>query len=128
MQCSTHWSRRLDAIPCRVCGFEFTPSREDAVTCTSTCRQRLRKGQEFAYFEALTRKQQRIERDLHAALDAGREASRNLARLIREHSLESRQERQEAERVAESTQKELYRLLELGLATRDAMDNERDHP
>jgi hypothetical protein len=37
-------------------------------------------------------------RDLKPALDAGREASSNLARLIRDHSLESRQERQEAER------------------------------
>ena len=63
-----------EPIPCRVCGLEFTPSRFDAITCSSTCRQRLRRGNALAYLADLSPEEQRIHRDLHAALDASREA------------------------------------------------------
>ena len=65
-----------EPIPCRVCGLEFTPSRFDAITCSSTCRQRLRRGNALAYLADLSPAEQRIHRDLHAALDASREAEK----------------------------------------------------
>src|SRR5690242_3271342 len=51
-------------------------SRFDAVTCSETCRQRLHRGGDLAYLADLTPKEQRIHRDLHAALDASREAEK----------------------------------------------------
>jgi hypothetical protein len=43
---------KLKPIPCRVCGLEFTPSRRDAVTCTSTCRKRLQRGHGLDYVKS----------------------------------------------------------------------------
>jgi hypothetical protein len=52
-------------IVCRVCGRDFVAARFDALTCTDTCRQRLRRGGELAYLAGLGKKQQRLERNLH---------------------------------------------------------------
>jgi hypothetical protein len=63
-------------IPCRVCGKRFWRMRFDAVTCSPRCRQRLRRGHAFEYLAALSLRDQRIERELHAALDEVRAAQK----------------------------------------------------
>jgi hypothetical protein len=50
---------------CRVCGRQFRSRRFDALTCTSTCRQRLKRGQAFAYLGGLD-----VERRVHETHDA----------------------------------------------------------
>jgi hypothetical protein len=62
----------IGRIPCRVCGVRFRPLRADALTCTDTCRQRLRRGGEFAYFADLAPDLQQAERALHTKLDKER--------------------------------------------------------
>jgi hypothetical protein len=42
-------------LNCRVCGLRFTPKRFDALTCSSTCRQRLHRGGDGAFLAALPR-------------------------------------------------------------------------
>ena len=54
---------------CRVCGLAFRSRRFDAITCSSTCRQRLRRGQALAYLAGLSKAMQTAERKKHAALD-----------------------------------------------------------
>ena len=61
--------RKRVPLICHVCGRSFTASRFDARTCTSACRQRLQRGQEFAYLAGLTKRQQRAGREMHAAYD-----------------------------------------------------------
>ena len=80
---------------CRVCGLRFTAKRLDARTCSSTCRQRLRRGGAFAYFATLTKAERRRERKIHDASDAyvtarkgaaaARRAARASERKLREH-------------------------------------------
>jgi hypothetical protein len=49
---------------------EFSSKRFDAVTCTSTCRQRLRRGQAFAYLDGMNSQEQETERWKHRRIDA----------------------------------------------------------
>ncbi len=78
----------------------FTASRFDALTCSSTCRQRLRRGGEFAYLAGLTKRQQRLQRELHAAIDrhiAAHKESVIATRAHRELKRERRREKQQEE-------------------------------
>jgi hypothetical protein len=52
-------------VICRVCGIRFAASRSHAVTC----RQRLHRGEAFAYFAGLSADQRSAEREYHAARD-----------------------------------------------------------
>jgi hypothetical protein len=57
------------AVICRVCGIRFAASRSHAITCTPTCRQRLHRGEAFAYFAGLSINQRHAEREYHAERD-----------------------------------------------------------
>jgi hypothetical protein len=95
-------------LVCHVCGRNFTASRFDARTCTSACRQRLRRGREFAYLAGLTKRQQRTGREMHAAYDKLKAAHKHhvaATRKAREAKREAR--RQQAEQVRERTIAEL---------------------
>jgi hypothetical protein len=99
------------ALVCHVCGRNFTASRFDARTCTSACRQRLRRGQEFAYLAGLTKRQQRAGREMHAAYDKLRAAHKDhvaAMRKAREAKREARRQQAEQDReraIAELTSK-----------------------
>ena len=80
---------RLKPIPCRVCGLEFTPSRRDAVTCTSTCRKRLQRGHGLDYVKS------KAEREYQDALEHKRQAAANCATIIRQNRA-ARRERRDA--------------------------------
>ena len=58
------------SLVCRVCGRDFIAPRFDAKTCSSTCRQRLRRGGDLAYLAGLSKKQQRLERNVHDSYEA----------------------------------------------------------
>src|SRR6266852_9984338 len=60
------WTARTR--PCRVCGQVFTPVRIDAVTCSSTCRQRRHRGGDLAYLIGLSSREQRKQRQWHNAV------------------------------------------------------------
>jgi hypothetical protein len=87
---------RLDPIPCRVCGLEFTPSRRDAVTCTSTCRKRLQRGHALDYVES------KAEREYQDALEHKRQAYAHHSAAIRRARL-ARRALRNAKRNAEIT-------------------------
>jgi hypothetical protein len=55
--------------PCLVCGSEFRPVRSDARCCTSTCRQRLHRGQRLAYLQDCPPAQQLARQTLHQAIE-----------------------------------------------------------
>jgi hypothetical protein len=82
-------------VICRVCGTSFRPERLGAITCSSTCRQRLRRGQAFAYLASLSPGKRRAERKWHAAYarDLAREKSANAAE--RERRAKGRPQREE---------------------------------
>jgi hypothetical protein len=86
----THW--------CRVCGMRFMPTRRDAITCTGTCRQRLRRGGAFAYLAALSPRQRVRERRYHADLDRYIADCRQEDRAQRAEAHQRRQQRLEAKR------------------------------
>jgi hypothetical protein len=86
---------------CRVCRLEFTASRFDAITCSSTCRQRLKRGHAFAYLTGLPKHVQRAEREMHAAFDKFLVAYRDdiaAKHRVRELNRERRRQKQEQER------------------------------
>ncbi len=90
------------SLVCRVCGRDFTASRFDALTCTSTCRQRLRRGGEFAYFAGLSKRQQRLEREMHDAYGRHKAAHKEAVaatRAARDLNRKARHERLLAEIV-----------------------------
>jgi hypothetical protein len=87
-------------LVCRVCGRDFVAPRFDAKTCSSTCRQRLRRGGDLAYLAGLGKRQQRAERKLHEAWDALKVAHRNDVaaeraerRKLREQKAEEKKQR-----------------------------------
>src|SRR5215469_16553450 len=93
--------RKRVPLVCHVCGRNFTASRFDARTCTSACRQRLRRGQEFAYLAGLTKRQQRSGREMHAAYDELKAAHKDhvaAKRTTREAKREARRQQAEQER------------------------------
>jgi hypothetical protein len=110
-KCDKRFTRKRVLLFCRVCGRNFTASRFDAHTCTSACRQRLRRGQEFAYLAGLTKRQQRAGREMHAAFDKLKAAHKNHAaatRKARKAKREARRQQAEQEReraIAELTSK-----------------------
>jgi hypothetical protein len=78
------------SLCCRVCGRYFPASRVDALTCSSTCRQRLRRGQDLAYLNGLPERQQQVEREMHAANDRLIAAHRNAVAKVRDLKREAR--------------------------------------
>jgi hypothetical protein len=85
------WSRgHTLGRTCRVCGLRFRSRRFDAITCSSTCRQRLRRGQAFAYLEGLPKGQQKAERKRHAALDKLIAEHRARMKIVRARRAEKR--------------------------------------
>jgi hypothetical protein len=95
---------------CRVCGTEFFAPRRDALTCTSTCRQRLHRGGTFAYFANLTAKQQRAQRELHDANDAALAAHKGAVAATRAlRDLKRMQRLKRAERVQRQVKAEQER-------------------
>jgi hypothetical protein len=97
---------------CRVCGTEFFAPRRDTLTCTSTCRQRLHRGDAFAYFANLTAKQQRAQRELHDANDAALAAHKGAVaatRAVRDLKRMQRLKRAEQERVQRQVKAEQER-------------------
>lgn len=105
----------MTRVFCRVCGLEFASPRCDAITCTDTCRQRLKRGQAFAYLAGLSKPEQRLARKWHAARDASiaahkaavaaRRKSRDSKRAVRRLLAEQEQERAR-ERVADEQERE----------------------
>jgi uncharacterized protein YfaQ (DUF2300 family) len=53
---------------CCVCGLVFKPAQYHAKTCSSTCRQRLRRGGHLAYIADWPQARQQARRALHQAL------------------------------------------------------------
>jgi hypothetical protein len=101
-------SRKSVLLVCHVCGRNFTASRFDARTCTSTCRQRLRRGQGFAYLAGLTKRQQRAGREMHAAFDELKAAHKDhvaATRKAREAEREARCQQERERTIAELASK-----------------------
>jgi hypothetical protein len=71
--------------PCAVCGLEFKPVRNDAKTCSNTCRKRRAVGR-LAYIAELPQVQQRARRALHQAI----EDAIAIERVVRTARLERR--------------------------------------
>jgi hypothetical protein len=76
----------------------FMPSRRDQITCSSTCRQRLRRGGAFAYLADLPLRERKVERRYHAALDRDIADLRQENRTLRSEAHQRRQQRDEAKR------------------------------
>jgi hypothetical protein len=100
------WSRgHTLGRTCRVCGLGFRSRRFDAITCSSTCRQRLRRDQAFAYLADLPKGQQKKECARHEALDkliAEHRARMKVVRARRAENRAKRQARREAALMAYS--------------------------
>ena len=99
---TNRWGTAMKTVSlcCRVCGRYFPASRFDALTCSSTCRQRLRRGQDLAYLNGLPERQQQVEREMHAANDRLIAAHRNAVaakQKVRDLKREDRQRRAEKE-------------------------------
>ena len=78
-----------------MCGISFRPVRFDAITCSSTCRQRLRRGQAFAYLAGLSASKRRAERKWHAAHDRYIEREKRAGAAARERRDKGRPKREE---------------------------------
>jgi hypothetical protein len=76
----------------------FTPSRRDQITCTPTCRQRMRRGGAFAYLADLSLRERKRARRYHAALDRDIADLRQEDRTLRAEAHQRRQQRVEAKR------------------------------
>ncbi len=102
--------------PCRVCGREFTPVRNDALTCSSTCRQHRHRGGDLAYLArpGLTAKEKRERRKWHDAIaeDIRAQKIEKAAKLKRREL--NRQRRQERRAIEALGRAELERLRESG--------------
>jgi hypothetical protein len=76
----------------------FTPSRRDQITCTPTCRQRMRRGGAFAYLTDLSLPERKRARRYHATLDQYIADCRQEDRTARAEAHQRRQQRHEAKR------------------------------
>ena len=86
---------------CRVCGASFQARRSDALTCSSTCRQRLRRGGGYAYLDRLSPDEQWIWYKYHEtqdALIASSKEARAARQIVREAATRKREEAAAAER------------------------------
>jgi hypothetical protein len=93
------WSRgHTVGRTCRVCGLSFRSRRFDAITCSSTCRQRLRRGQAFTYLAGLSQREQAAERKRHATFDAHIALHREWMGIVRKNRAEKRAHKQEHRR------------------------------
>jgi hypothetical protein len=92
----SRWTRGYTfAQVCRVCGLEFRSRRFDAITCSSTCRQRLKRGQAFAYLDGLPKHQRKTERHYHAAHGERIATHRHWLEIVRSRRAEKRTAKQE---------------------------------
>ena len=105
---------------CRVCGQGFRSRRFDAITCTSTCRQRFKRGYDLAYLDGLTKREQKAARAYHEATDAWIEAHRRHLAIVRANRAERRAKRQERQR--EQVLTEIYANI-----TREQLRKEQQH-
>ena len=99
---------------CRVCGMEFTSPRCDAITCTDTCRQRLKRGQALAYLAALSKSEQHIWRRYHKTRDASLAAQKEwiaARRNYRDLKREQRQKQTDREQAMRELMREQERLV-----------------
>jgi hypothetical protein len=82
-------------IACRVCGLRFTPKRFDAVTCSSTCRQRLHRGGDAAFVADLPRAERAPMRRWLKASAMQRAVLRNASASERRERAAKREHRHE---------------------------------
>jgi hypothetical protein len=82
-------------IKCRVCGLWFTAARWGATTCSSTCRQRKRRGGDLAYIAGLPNREQERARAYHAEMDAVRAEYRQAVQAFAERRKLKRERRHE---------------------------------
>ena len=105
-----------DTRICRVCGMDFASPRCDAITCTDTCRQRLKRGRRSPISRALSNPSSSVLRALacgagtptiaaHKEAVAAKRKSRDSKRALRRLSAEQEQER-ERERIADEQERE----------------------
>ena len=80
---------------CRVCGISFRSERFGAITCSSTCRQRLHRGQAFAYLAGLSPRERRKAREWHRAYDAWIAAEKRATAAERKRRAKGRPQREE---------------------------------
>jgi len=83
---------------CRVYGRDFASRRVDAITCTPTCRQRLSRGQAFAYLAGLSKREQKVHREMHAGYDRLIATVKRRNAFLKDLRAEKRAEKQERER------------------------------
>ena len=83
---------------CRVYGRDFASRRVDAITCTPTCRQRLSRGQAFAYLAGLSKREQKVHREMHAGYDRLIASVKRRNAFLKDLRAEKRAEKQERER------------------------------
>jgi hypothetical protein len=108
---------------CRVCGMDFPATRPHAITCTDTCRQRLKRGQAFAYLAGLSKPEQRAQRRYHDAVDAHIAAGKEAVAATREYRDLKRAQRQK------QTDKERERIVAeiVGRAYLTEQKKQREH-
>jgi hypothetical protein len=94
------------SLVCRVCGIRFAAPRFDAITCSSTCRQRLRRGGAFAYLDALPKQLQRSHREMHAAQDRHLAAHKHMVAVVREQRASKRERRRQEQEQHEKRERE----------------------
>src|ERR1700681_3291742 len=80
-----------DTRPCRVCALEWRPTRFDALTCTSACRQRLCRGQDLAYLKDWPPDVARARRYVHEAIISDIETRKVVAAMKRERRAAQKQ-------------------------------------
>jgi len=106
-------ARALDVLrqsrPCRVCGLVFTPTRWDAVVCSTTCQQRRHRGRDLDYLAELTDALRKEHRRHH-------ENTAMLMETLQQHSRELRARRRQR-RVAMDTGYVVQRLVTSNIIT-----------
>jgi hypothetical protein len=99
-----------EGIVCRVCGRKFNATRVDATCCSGRCRQRLRRGGEFAYLKGLTKARQHQERERHAGYDEQMVEHR----ILRDEKLEQREHNRRARQLLKTLELTRTQLVRYG--------------
>jgi len=97
-----------------VCGQFFTPVRLDAVTCSSTCRQRRHRGGDLAYLAGLISWEQREQRQWHDAVAADIQTHKDEKAAMLKRREANRQRRQERLLIEALGRAELEKLRASG--------------
>jgi hypothetical protein len=103
--------------PCRVCGMVFRPERVDALTCSSTCRSRRKRGWDLAYVAGLGKAAREDQVRLHENVaELISELMRSFAAL-RQRRRESRAAKDDYRAVLKHFESEVIaRLAAMGAA------------